>query len=387
MSRRTTSADASTLLRLIDSIYAAATDAALWPQLIETLVKTTDSEMGYITVYDVAEERELMGTRFGGDPDLLAEYAEHWQGENIYMKELGPRQTPGEVLPGEAIVPDEIVTKTAFYNELLVRIGVMHHTGVCLFHDATMRAFLLLDRKIGRPTHSWEHLRLLQALAPHLQRATAIQTKLRGLELERSASQEGLNRLSVGVFVLGRSGVVRWSNTAAQKIVAAKDGLELQRGGVVATHTGTAQELRRLISGACNANTIGPDCGGWLKVPRPSGRRAYATLVTPLRFPHREFGVDNAPRALLFVGDPDRSLSQRAPAAVLAQLFGLTPAEARMAAAIAALQSLEEYADDAGVTIGTARWTLKRVLEKTQCRRQSELVQLIATTAAAWTPE
>jgi DNA-binding CsgD family transcriptional regulator len=53
----------------------------------------------------------------------------------------------------------------------------------------------------------------------------------------------------------------------------------------------------------------------------------------------------------------------------LAVLSGLTPAEARLAAALTARQSVEGYAEQAGITIGTARWNLKRVLEKTGCRR------------------
>jgi DNA-binding CsgD family transcriptional regulator len=39
-------------------------------------------------------------------------------------------------------------------------------------------------------------------------------------------------------------------------------------------------------------------------------------------------------------------------------------------------------AEEARITINTARWTLKRVLAKTGCRRQSELVRLILASAA-----
>lgn len=67
----------------------------------------------------------------------------------------------------------------------------------------------------------------------------------------------------------------------------------------------------------------------------------------------------------------------------LSQLFGLTPAEARLAAARAGRETVEEYAEQAGISRGTARWTLKHVMEKTGCRRQSELMLLLATSVAA----
>ncbi len=50
-------------------------------------------------------------------------------------------------------------------------------------------------------------------------------------------------------------------------------------------------------------------------------------------------------------------------------------------AAAAARQTLEEYAEHAGISSGTARWTLKKILEKTGCGRQSELMLLLAGSA------
>jgi DNA-binding CsgD family transcriptional regulator len=61
--------------------------------------------------------------------------------------------------------------------------------------------------------------------------------------------------------------------------------------------------------------------------------------------------------------------------------FGLTPAEAELAQALAAGRSLHEYADAAHVTCETARWRLKQVLAKTDTHRQAELVRLLLTTA------
>jgi DNA-binding CsgD family transcriptional regulator len=91
-------------------------------------------------------------------------------------------------------------------------------------------------------------------------------------------------------------------------------------------------------------------------------------------------GLARRPAAVLFVTDPARAME--APADRLARVFELTPAEARLAVALVAAQPLDRYAEHAAITIGTARWTLKRVLLKTGCRRQSELVHLLATSAA-----
>jgi DNA-binding CsgD family transcriptional regulator len=65
---------------------------------------------------------------------------------------------------------------------------------------------------------------------------------------------------------------------------------------------------------------------------------------------------------------------------------GLTPAEAGLTTALARDQTLREYADTAGITTNTARWTLKQVLNKTGCRRQTELVALVLAHAAELGP-
>jgi DNA-binding CsgD family transcriptional regulator len=61
--------------------------------------------------------------------------------------------------------------------------------------------------------------------------------------------------------------------------------------------------------------------------------------------------------------------------------FGLTPAEAGLAEALAAGRSLHEYADAAHITCETARWRLKQVLAKTDTHCQAELVRLLLATA------
>ena len=121
--------------------------------------------------------------------------------------------------------------------------------------------------------------------------------------------------------------------------------------------------------------------GGALPVRRPNHKRPYALMISPLRL-HAWPLLAKRPAAAVFVTDPERV--PEIPPQHLSRLFGLTPAEARLAAALAGRRTVQEYAEQTGVTTGTARWTLKRVLEKTGCCRQSELVLLLVTTLAAY---
>ncbi|MBC7051945.1 helix-turn-helix transcriptional regulator, partial [Salmonella enterica subsp. enterica serovar Enteritidis] len=74
-----------------------------------------------------------------------------------------------------------------------------------------------------------------------------------------------------------------------------------------------------------------------------------------------------------------RRFSQELPAGfaeAIAQFFELTPQEARVAAAIAAGQSLKQAAGLIGIRVSTARTHLRRIFGKTGTSQQSQLVAL-----------
>ena len=66
---------------------------------------------------------------------------------------------------------------------------------------------------------------------------------------------------------------------------------------------------------------------------------------------------------------------------VLHRLFDLTPAEAKLAIEIGCGKSLNEVAHDSGLSNATLRTQLSAVFNKTQIRRQSELVALLSRVA------
>ena len=96
-------------------------------------------------------------------------------------------------------------------------------------------------------------------------------------------------------------------------------------------------------------------------------------LVVPVRSADT---LSVAAAAAIFVTDPDSV--QVTPESILRALYGLTPAEARLASELLQLRTVEESAEILGVSLNTARTQLKRLFEKTNTRRQSELLQLMS---------
>ena len=55
----------------------------------------------------------------------------------------------------------------------------------------------------------------------------------------------------------------------------------------------------------------------------------------------------------------------------------MTPAETRLATALMAGHSLEDYARDRGIAVATARNQLQSLFEKTRTHRQGELIAVL----------
>jgi DNA-binding CsgD family transcriptional regulator len=84
--------------------------------------------------------------------------------------------------------------------------------------------------------------------------------------------------------------------------------------------------------------------------------------------------------AAVLISDPDRNGST--PEEILRVLFGLTPAESRLAGTLFGGCSLKEAGDALGTTRNTSATQLKSIFGKTNTRRQSDLMRLMGVLQA-----
>ena len=71
---------------------------------------------------------------------------------------------------------------------------------------------------------------------------------------------------------------------------------------------------------------------------------------------------------LVVVNDPERDAALATER--LALLFDLTPAESRLTAALAGGATIDRFARECALSEHTMRWTLKRLVAKTECTRR-----------------
>lgn len=205
-------------------------------------------------------------------------------------------------------------------------------------------------------------------------RLAELETELRRL----TGMLAAVDLLPIGVIVLDGEGRVLKSNALAKILLARGDGLFEQSDGLGATNAKAGLELRRAIKTAGVGHGNVPPMAVCL--PRWDGKPLSVIVAAA---PMRGFlGADTVGLAnvVVFVSAPESPLDP-APG-VIQQLFGLTPAEARVAECIVGGQSIDETAVSCRVTRGTVRTHLKRVFEKTEVGSQSALVRLVLNTPA-----
>ena len=99
----------------------------------------------------------------------------------------------------------------------------------------------------------------------------------------------------------------------------------------------------------------------------------YSLTVAPLR---DDLTIDGRPLAMVIVTDPD---AQSVSASDLADCFGLSPAESRIALALMTGKRLADIAVAFGVQITTLRTQLSSILRKAGVKRQIDLLRVLST--------
>jgi DNA-binding CsgD family transcriptional regulator len=180
-----------------------------------------------------------------------------------------------------------------------------------------------------------------------------------------------LDQLGAGVIVIGNCGLVIEMNRAAEAIVHVEDGLLVREGLFCARRVFETAKLAKLIAGATEAKSR--PAARRMLIERSGGLPPYLLTVMPLRSDL----VNRGGLAMIVVVDPARHCPSEKD---LAEFFGLSPAETRVATALMIGKRLSDIADEASVQITTVRTQLRSILRKVGVKRQFDLVRMLSGT-------
>jgi DNA-binding CsgD family transcriptional regulator len=360
---------------LVSSIHHAVMNSDEWPNVLARLAHVVGATTGTLVVSQ-PRSRRLSAVSIGADLAAVARYHEHYGRLDPIVRALEGARV-GTVLTPGTVVARAQMKRQEFFVDWAFPSGVGDGIFASVSRDSSIVCSLILAGPVrSEDLATPERVRLVGQLAPHLKQAVQMQAVVEAIRLERDSALDTLDRVPYGIVVLSPEGTARLANRAALEITAMQDGIAVGVHGVRAAARDADASLQALIT-RISRDRDGTGSSGMVRVRRPSGRRSFVVLAIPCSRARVAYlaGIPDAAGVLIAIVDPDRE--PRLPAAVLEDLFDLTPAEAAVAIRILSCDGLKAVADSLGVTLSTVRIHLQRVFEKTEVHRQSELVRLL----------
>lgn len=369
--------DDGVLIDLVDFVYAAVLDDSLWPVVLAKLAAATGAAQAVIATLD-RRAHTFASIQRRAYPDLLESYTRYWAFHNpLWIKSMA--RPAGEVFSLDALMPRQDFAKAPIFNEWWQPAGYsLAMLGTNLHVEDMASSLVCVINARGNDALSPGQARVFEMAARHVVRAARLHRQLWTRGAAQDAAPERFENLRQGAILVDGSANVLFANAAAQVFLQAGDGLALEAGRLAAT--GGAAALERLVA-SCGraAGPLQGPFGGELAVPRGPHRPPLRLTVMPLRSgePAAEMpwlGL-RAPAAIVTINDSETGARQLA--RELRSRFGLTLAEAALAAEIVKGDGREAAARRRGISIATARAQLSSIFEKTGTRRQAELVRLM----------
>jgi len=359
---------------LVKLVYAAPLSINGWESVLDSLVCNLNARWAQLHVSDFYSKEVPLSDLNPREPEVLSSYIDQYALSDPRLP-YALRADRRSYTRAEMVNEDEF-KKSALYNDLLVPCDAAQSMVLSLRGLTRGSNFIIMMRKEQDGPFDQEDCRFLSFLEPHIHQAILLQRQITALDRIVRVTSETLDAIGVAVILLEVNGCAVYLNRPAEEILKTRDGLYLDSEGHCRAVDATIScQLLRLI-GRASKTSIGDGLkpGGYMAVPRPSGKRPFHVHISPLPFERIDLGTAPVVVALTVIDPEYHPLLGKD---VLSVQFGLTPAECRLAASFTETASLKRSAEKLHISEGTARQYLKQIFQKTDTTSQVELMRLL----------
>lgn len=363
---------------LLERIYACPTDRSHWPLVLDQVCRSVGARSAAAQVLSRGSDRALL--QWSAKDSASASDRRH-DDEFVsgarnprFRSPTGLRQRGAKMFMRDADFFSAGNRDLAELHRRLANIGLgsFLSAGIPLSNESVL--VLALHRDIDDRNDFTETDELyLAALMPHLRQAMALSQRIDRLQRHAADLEQAADHIRCGIVLCDEHAGLGWCNHAARQLLIQRACVWVKHGRLTAVTQQGTQTLRRLIADTCQADAAHRP-QPYLLLNSPSGHAMLQILALPLQ------PAAGTRRAMLLVGDP--SVSPLLPTEVIAHLFGLSPTESKLTAAMCRGMTVNEYAAAHGVSAGTARYQLKQIFAKTQTSRQADLVMRVCLSVA-----
>lgn len=350
------------LASLRDGLEETVLDPSCWPRFLEAVSRASESEGASLMRVERIASAAIWTPSIA--PLMTRYFDEAWNEIDHRLNGLPILRKRGVTVDQDFTTPDEFET-LPFYRDLLAADDFRWFAGIGFQTEARLWC-LALQRKAGQGPFEPAEQQALVTLAPALRRAALLASLIE--EARMAGLTDAFALVGRAVMVLGpERRALRW-NADFERLL----GLDLRIAGGRLTLSDPAvnERLEHLASAPRRAPVSA------IVVPRREGAALLLYLLPLTDATRSVFAGGNV---LLVACSPDAPPRPTAP--VLQAVFSLTPAEARLAAAVVGGATVAEAAERFAVSAATARAQLKSIFAKTGVSRQVDLVRLASALA------
>lgn len=356
--------------RLVGLVYEAALEPALWREALDELADHVSADAWHLLGWDALIGAGTLGVI--SDPT----FSEATERYNAYYGAVDPRRklaanSTGTVIACHHHFDEHFVSGSEFYQDFFLPVGLHYSMGASLHQGQSLEYQIGLLRERERAPFDPDQVAWLARLLPHLGRAFCLVERGQTVARAGEIAAAGIEATPLAVIALDRSGRVLHCNRRGEQLLKEQYVLRLRDGVLTCADDYLAS---RFIAAVETTVKTGRTANLLLRHTQNPGERYSVTLTSP---PKRgAFSLAGEPEGALCLAVP---LDRRriATAWQLMQLFGLSPAEARLARALTLGESLETYARENDLRLPTVKTQLRSIFAKTGTNRQAALVRLV----------
>ena len=362
---------------LVENMYKAALAEGRWVSvagLINDVTSTSGHSLTYVDA-PAGLRSEIWLSQFFVDSERREDLRQLYFGDYYKRDEAIPRLAglrDGELVHKSDLYTDREKKKSAVYA-----FRTRHRTEDGLFMGIDGLDGTAIVWSCGNSTRrdGWGHdqIKTITRLAPHIRQFSRVRRAMANACALGASFAELLGNKRLGLIQLDGHGRILEANDRARDVLLKRDGLRDDRGGLVALHGQENDELQRLLAQA--SPPFGDQgAGGSMKITRTGTQAPLVLEIHPVQAMKANHGMRQVSALVLVV---DSALRPRLDPDLVVAALGLTPAESRVAVAMASGQTVPGIALALGCAENTVKTHVKRIYRKLGIHKQTELVQRV----------
>lgn len=367
---------------IVSDFYRAATGAISWDQALEGVREGFGASCANVHTFDI-HRGSILAMHSGGRSLNHAnfDYVKDFHRTDP-VRELAAARgcfRPGNWVHCNELFDDEFVSRSRFYQEFSLAYDVRYNSSVLLSVDQSLATGFTVLLPRSRGVLSPDEREEARRLGEHLREALIAYERVRRMAAQALAGHGLLSNFAYPMCLFDKDRFISFENFAATAEFKNETRLARQGSRLVLTRAGSDRELSErlmlLYQQGHGASTVVD-----LRISKAD---APTWLHLSLLVPGAVMGAfGEQPQVLATLFDPQQvGLLDRF---ALANMFQLTPTEAKVAVQLADGLMAKEISLQNGTAISTVRSQISQIIAKLGTRRTTDVVRILRRGEVLW---